>query len=86
MSTQGLSIYHYESCPFCVRVRSAAGRLGLDIELRDVQLVRERLRELVEATGRQTVPCLRIEGESGDVEWMHESREIVRYLEERFAS
>jgi len=86
MSTQGLSLYHYGSCPFCVRVRVAADRLGLDIELRDIQLDRERLRELVEATGRQTVPCLRVEAESGDAEWMHESTEIVRYLEERFAS
>ena len=77
-----LSLYHYFACPFCHLVRRAGGRLGLEIEDRDILASSERRRELVEATGRQTVPCLRIESEDGEVQWMHESRNIIDYLEE----
>lgn len=77
-----LALYQFASCPFCVRVRQAIDRLGVEVELRDVRRDPERLRELVQATGRTTVPCLRIEGPGGQVRWMHESAEIVRWLEE----
>jgi glutaredoxin 2 len=40
----------------------------------------------VEATGRRTVPVLRIEHDDGRVEWMPESADIVDYLRERFRS
>lgn len=75
-----LSLYHYFSCPFCTLVRRAIDQLGLRVELRDILESPDRRRELMEATGRQTVPCLRIESEDGEVEWMHESREIIAYL------
>jgi glutaredoxin len=77
-----LSLYEYSSCPFCGPVFRAIDKLGLDVELRDVLADPEHRRELVEATGRQTVPCLRIESEDdGSVEWMHESRAIIAYLQ-----
>ncbi|MEZ4215869.1 MAG: glutathione S-transferase N-terminal domain-containing protein [Myxococcota bacterium] len=81
-----LSLYHFDSCPYCRFVRSAARELDLELELRDVLGEPERMRELVEATGRQTVPCLRIALPDGGVRWMHESRDIVAYLKERFAA
>ncbi len=76
-----LSLYQYASCPFCGLVLRAVDALGLEVELRDVLAEPDRLQELVEATGRRTVPCLKIESEDGSVEWMHESRDIVSYLE-----
>lgn len=84
-----LSIYQTDWCPFCRRVRSAIRQLGVDIELRDVSEDLSRLQELVEATGREMVPCLRIETPSGDegvsdVQWMHESANIIAYLKQRF--
>jgi glutaredoxin 2 len=84
MQTPTLSLYHFEGCPFCARVRAAIDRLGLDVELRDIQREPARRLELVEGTGRQTVPCLRIERSSG-TEWMHESLDIVRFLETEIA-
>jgi glutathione S-transferase len=78
---RSLSLYHYAGCPFCSLVRRAMGELGLEIELRDIHQDPDRRRELVEATGRQTVPCLRIETDDGEVQWMHESRHIIEYLE-----
>jgi glutaredoxin len=82
----GLSLYHTPFCPYCERVRSAARRLGLDLELHDIEESSEHRKELVTATGRQSVPCLRIEREDGSVEWMRESEEIAAYLEERFGT
>ena len=80
-----LSLYQTDWCPFCVRVRSAMSQLGVEVELRDIGEEREHLRALVDATGREMVPCLRIDSESGDAEWMHESAHIIAYLQERFA-
>lgn len=39
-------------------------------------------RDLVQGGGRQTVPCLRIEREGGNVEWMYESADIIRFIDE----
>ena len=84
-SGRGLSLYHFDGCPFCRVVRDALHRLDLDIEQRNVHEDPRHLAELVGATGRTTVPCLRIE--DGDtVAWMHESADIVRYLERTYAT
>ena len=81
-----MSLYHTPFCPYCERVRSVAGRLGLDLELRDIDESSTRREELVKATGRQMVPCLRVEREDGSVEWMHESEDIIDYLEDLFGT
>lgn len=78
-----LSLYHYESCPYCWRVRRALSRLGVEVELRNIDESREHLDALMAARGRRTVPILRIE-KPGGAEWMPESADIVRYLETRF--
>lgn len=82
MSKPRLSLYHYRSCPFCDVVRRTSERLRLDIELRDIHRDPRHLRELVVATGRTTVPCLRIARPDAPDEWMHESANIVEYLEQ----
>ena len=80
----GLALYHFDGCPFCRRVRDALFALDLEIEQHNIHENVRRYRELVEATGRSTVPCLRIDGD-GSSAWMHESADIVRYLQEHFA-
>jgi glutaredoxin len=82
----GLSLYHTPFCSYCERVCRTARRLGLDLELRDIHESSTRRKELVEATGCQSVPCLRVEREDGSVEWMHESEDIAAYLEARFGA
>jgi glutaredoxin len=82
METATLSLYHYQSCPFCELVGRAIDRLGLPIELRDIQRDPAHRNALVEATGRVTVPCLRIDDVPGRSTWMHESADIVRFLED----
>jgi glutathione S-transferase len=82
--SKSLSLYQYGTCPFCMRVRSAAHGLGIELELRDTIASPEYSDEVFEATGRRTVPVLRIEEEDGSVRWLPESNDIVQWLEERY--
>jgi glutaredoxin len=79
-----LTLYQYEACPFCVKVRRQMKRQGLKIEVRDVKRSASAKGELLAGGGDLKVPCLRIgEGERG-FHWMYESRDIIGYLENRF--
>lgn len=76
-----LALYHYQSCPFCAWTRSALGSMDLDVELRDIQKNDQFRKELIQGGGRRQVPSLRIE-EHGEVNWLYESGDIVRYLQQ----
>ena len=79
--TQNMSLYQFEACPFCVKVRRAMKRNALSIELRDAKNDNTHRTTLQNEGGRVKVPCLRIEKEDGSVQWMYESKEIIAYLE-----
>jgi glutathione S-transferase len=78
-----LVLYETGWCPFCLRVRAVVRRLGIEIPSRDVARQREYRAELVAARGRGTVPVLRVVS-SGRDEWIGESVDIIRYLEDRY--
>ena len=80
--TSRLALYHFDSCPFCLRVRRELARLGVEVELRNIHRDRSRYDELVRGGGRQQVPCLRIENDNGAVEWLYESSDIIAWLED----
>ena len=80
---KGLSLYQFNACPFCVKVRRVMKRLSLNVELRDAMKNETYRQELETGGGRVKVPCLRIEQE-GQVKWMYESSDIIAYLEQRF--
>jgi glutaredoxin 2 len=82
----GLALYHYDGCGFCMRVRFVIDELGVEVELRNTIELRAYSDEVLEATGRRTVPVLRIEDADGAVEWMPESNDIIRYLFERYGA
>ncbi|SBS33724.1 Glutaredoxin [Marinomonas aquimarina] len=79
-----LTLYHFAACPFCTKTRRAIYKLNLPIEKRSAAQGSPYRQELETGAGRVKAPCLRIE-KDGQVEWMFESKEIVRYLEQRFA-
>ncbi len=82
--TARLTLYQYEACPFCVKVRRAMKRQGLNIETRDVKRSDTAREELLAGGGDLKVPCLRIAEDEQSVQWMYESRDIIGYLEKRF--
>jgi glutaredoxin len=83
--TKKLALYQYAACPFCVKVRRAMKRNGLNIETRDAKRSEQAKEELVNGGGQLKVPCLRIEEDNGEVRWMYESGDIINYLEQRFS-
>ena len=82
--TTGLTLYQYKACPFCVKVRRAMKRQSLSIDTRDVKRCEAAREQLLNGAGDLKVPCLKIEGDGGEVTWMVESGKIIDYLEERF--
>ncbi len=64
-------------------MKSAIEATNAPVEVRDTLVDPRWRKELVAATGRATVPVLRIE-EEGEVRWLPESDDIVAYLYERF--
>jgi len=82
ISLEGLTLYQYQSCPYCMLTRHAMQSQGIAVEMRDIRSDPHSRDELLQGGGRLTVPCLRIE-EEGHTRWMYESRDIIRYLGER---
>jgi len=79
---QGLALYHYVGCGFCAYVQSAARGLGVELELLDIHADPQHAADLQAATGRTTVPVLRITEPGGDARFLPESADIVAYLEQ----
>lgn len=77
--SESYQLFKTDLCGFCYRVRGFMEEHGVDVPLRDVNSDAEAFRELLQATGRTTVPCLRIE-RGDEVQWMFESMDIIRYL------
>lgn len=78
------SLYQFNTCPFCVKVRRMIHKLNLKIDLKDA-LQPDIEKELIEGAGKRKVPCLRIQ-HPDRVEWMYESSDINAYLEKIFAT
>ncbi|TXD97062.1 glutaredoxin [Psychrobacter frigidicola] len=83
VACENLSLYQFQSCPFCVKVRRQIHKLNLPIELRDAKNNEQFRNELADVGGRIKAPCLRIEQE-GKSQWMYESNDINAYLQQRF--
>lgn len=81
---EGLSLYQFYACPFCVKTRRAIHQLNVSIETRDINKNPAHREQLEMATGKVKVPCLRIE-EGDNVRWMHESNDIINFLKMRAA-
>jgi glutaredoxin len=84
--TTNLTLYQYKACPFCVKVRRAMKRQSLKIETRDVKRSEMAKEQLLAGGGELKVPCLRVEGVRGQVEWIYESSDIIRYLENKLVA
>lgn len=78
-----LSLYYHPYCGYCSRVLYALQNLELEIDLKDIARNPDSLQELIDGTGRRTTPCLRItDPTTNQIKWMHESRDIIQYLED----
>lgn len=77
MNLSNLVLYHFESCPYCRRVRDYLAQAGVEVKMKDTRLdptAREELREL---GGKTQVPALLIDGKI-----MYESSDIIAWFKE----
>ena len=85
LENESYQLFKTDICGFCARVQKFMGQRSINIELRDIMRDNLAHQELLEGGGKAVVPCLRIT--SGDrVDWLYESMDIIRYLDERFSN
>jgi len=80
-----LALYHFKTCPFCIKVRHEMARLSLPIELRDAQHDPVHRADLEQGGGKIQAPCLQITEANGQIQWLYESSAIISYLQQRFS-
>ena len=83
---KSLALYHYKTCPFCMKVRHETARLSLNIQRIDAQPPGANRDTLTREGGLTKVPCLRIVDAAGKSQWVYDSEKIIAYLRERFAA
>lgn len=84
--TRSLALYHFPTCPFCLKSRRTMRRLSLNIELRDARHDEAHRAALVAGGGKPQVPCLLITGDDGTKTWLYESDAINAYLNREFGA
>ncbi len=84
LQCQSLALYQFSTCPFCIKVRQEMRRLSLPIEKRDAQHNSVHREQLLQGSGANKVPCLKITEANGQTRWLQDSAAIVAYLRERF--
>ena len=78
--TQYYTLYQFEACPFCVKVRRFIRKNSLKIELKDAKSNMGNKSELVNNGGKHKVPCLKIEKINATTIWLYESDAIIAFL------
>ena len=82
--TRKLALYHFPTCPFCLKSRRTMKRLSLNIELRDAKNNDLHRTALIAGGGKPQVPCLQITEANGQKTWLYESDAINAYLNREF--
>lgn len=83
-SMTNIEIYTLQGCPFCAKVEAKLDELDLEYEEHSVPRSRSERTEVEAVSGQTGVPVL-VDHQNG-VEGMHESEDIVQYLEEQYGS
>ncbi|MDQ1314603.1 MAG: hypothetical protein QG662_712 [Pseudomonadota bacterium] len=84
--TQNLALYHFPTCPFCLKTRRTIQRLSLKIALRDAKNDAAHRAALITGGGKPQVPCLLITDADGKQTWLYESDAINAWLNREFGA
>ena len=82
--TKYFTIYQFEACPFCVKVRRFMRKNNLKINLKDAKNNKTFKSELLNEGGKHKVPCLKITKKYSKTIWLYESTEIIKFLKKEF--
>jgi glutaredoxin 3 len=74
-------------CPYCARAKRTLAELGLNPEVKDITFKPSLRRQMIERTGRHTVPQIFIDGRhiggSDDLEAARESGLLCKLINEK---
>lgn len=70
-----LTLYHFESCPFCIKVRRFLKENNVSIPEKDIMIDSSARNELLSIGGKTQVPCLVIDGKA-----LYESNDIIEWV------
>lgn len=70
-----LTLYHFQGCPYCARVRDYLSKENISIPMKDIHANQVYKQELMAIGGKTQVPCLVIDGKA-----LYESLDIIEWL------
>ena len=79
-----ITLYELPGCPYCAKVIDTLEQLGIEYETVEVPSDHAERTEVEEVSGQTGVPV--IVDEAHGVDGMHESEDIVEYLEETYGA
>ena len=74
-----LTLYHFEGCPYCQRVRDFLGKEGISVPMKDTHENSAYRDELIKIGGKPQVPCLVIDGKA-----LYESLNIIEWFKKNY--
>ncbi|MGM0471231.1 MAG: glutathione S-transferase family protein [Bacillota bacterium] len=75
-----ITLYQFQSCPYCMKVRDKLDELDLEYETIEVPHAKEDRTTIKELSGQIKVPVL----EDSDGTVVHDSVAIIDYLEKNY--
>ena len=70
-----LTLYHFQGCPYCGRVRDFLSKENISVPMKDIHATPSFRDELVKIGGKTQVPCLLIDGKA-----LYESSDIIEWF------
>ena len=70
-----LTLYHFNGCPYCARVRDFLSKESITVPMKDTHANLAYRDELIKIGGKSQVPCLVIDGKA-----MYESMDIINWF------
>ena len=74
-----LTLYHFEGCPYCARVRDYLAQQKISIPLKDIHVNPSYREELIRIGGKPQVPCLVVDGKA-----LYESLDIIEWFQKNW--
>ena len=74
-----LTLYHFESCPYCTRVKDYLKKNGIKVPMKDIYADPANRAELIKIGGMAQVPCLVIDGTA-----LYESLDIIEWFKKNW--
>ncbi len=84
LEAKKFTLYEFKTCPFCIKVRRFMKKQKLPIATRDIRNNSMWEKELIDQGGKRRVPCLKIQLDQSNTEWLYESDDIIAYLGKYF--